>query len=117
MAEISTDTLACTYACLLLHDEGLTIDAGSIMKVIKSAGLEVESFWPGMFAKALRTSDINDLMMKGATAAAPAAAAGGAAPAAGGDAPAAGKGGDAKAAKKKEPEPEEDEDMGFSLFD
>lgn len=63
--QIDTDTLACTYACLILHDDGLNIDAGSIMKLIKAANCEVESFWPSMFAKALQTSDINDLMMKG----------------------------------------------------
>jgi large subunit ribosomal protein LP2 len=42
-----------------------------------------------------------------------------AAPAAGGAAPAAGGGGGAAPAAKKapEPEPEEDADMGFSLFD
>eukprot|EP00282_Hemiselmis_andersenii_P022221 CAMPEP_0172013784 /NCGR_PEP_ID=MMETSP1041-20130122/9577_1 /TAXON_ID=464988 /ORGANISM="Hemiselmis andersenii, Strain CCMP439" /LENGTH=166 /DNA_ID=CAMNT_0012668493 /DNA_START=36 /DNA_END=533 /DNA_ORIENTATION=+ len=113
MAEIDSETLACTYAALILHDDGLPIVAENMTKLIKAAGVEVESFWPGMFAKALADADINELCMKIGSDA-PASGGGG-----GGDAaPAAGGGGDAPAAKKKEPEPEEDDgDMGFSLFD
>eukprot|EP00283_Hemiselmis_rufescens_P007410 CAMPEP_0173419194 /NCGR_PEP_ID=MMETSP1357-20121228/1127_1 /TAXON_ID=77926 /ORGANISM="Hemiselmis rufescens, Strain PCC563" /LENGTH=113 /DNA_ID=CAMNT_0014381799 /DNA_START=59 /DNA_END=400 /DNA_ORIENTATION=+ len=113
MAEIDSETLACTYAALILHDDGLPIEAENMTKLVKAAGVEVETFWPGMFAKALASADINELLMKIASGG-PAPAAGG-----GGDTPAAGGGGGAApAAKKKEPEPEEEEqDMGFSLFD
>eukprot|EP00285_Hemiselmis_virescens_P012596 CAMPEP_0173390826 /NCGR_PEP_ID=MMETSP1356-20130122/16300_1 /TAXON_ID=77927 ORGANISM="Hemiselmis virescens, Strain PCC157" /NCGR_SAMPLE_ID=MMETSP1356 /ASSEMBLY_ACC=CAM_ASM_000847 /LENGTH=111 /DNA_ID=CAMNT_0014348307 /DNA_START=17 /DNA_END=352 /DNA_ORIENTATION=- len=111
MAEIDEETLACTYAALILHDDGLPVDADNMLKLIKAAGVEVESFWPGMFAKALASANIGELCMKISSGAPAPAAAGAAAPAAGGAAPAA-------AAKKKEPEPEEEEaDMGFSLFD
>ena len=83
--------------------------------LIESAGLEVESIWPTIFAKTLAGKDINDLVSAVGAAgsvAAPAAAAG--APAAG----AAAGGAAAKEEKKKEVAAEEsDDDMGFGLFD
>eukprot|EP00284_Hemiselmis_tepida_P008920 CAMPEP_0174924300 /NCGR_PEP_ID=MMETSP1355-20121228/7155_1 /TAXON_ID=464990 /ORGANISM="Hemiselmis tepida, Strain CCMP443" /LENGTH=115 /DNA_ID=CAMNT_0016170085 /DNA_START=47 /DNA_END=394 /DNA_ORIENTATION=+ len=115
MAEVDNETLACTYAALILHDDGLPINAESMTKLFKAANCEVETFWPGMFAKALAGADINALCMKLGDAGAGGGDAGGDAPAAA--AGGGGGGGDKKEAKKKEPEPEEEEDMGFSLFD
>eukprot|EP00292_Cryptomonas_paramecium_P018566 CAMPEP_0113679128 /NCGR_PEP_ID=MMETSP0038_2-20120614/10410_1 /TAXON_ID=2898 /ORGANISM="Cryptomonas paramecium" /LENGTH=113 /DNA_ID=CAMNT_0000597001 /DNA_START=58 /DNA_END=399 /DNA_ORIENTATION=- /assembly_acc=CAM_ASM_000170 len=113
MVALDHNTLGCSYAALILHDEGLPINAENINKIIKAAGVEVESFWPGMFAKALQTAKVGDLISNVGSAA-PAAAA----PAAAAAAPAAAAGGaPAKEEKKKAPEPEEEEDMGFSLFD
>jgi len=44
-------------------------------KVIKASGNEVESYWPGLFAKALKGKNIDDLLSNvGAPAAGPAAA-------------------------------------------
>jgi large subunit ribosomal protein LP1 len=62
--QVDSETLACTYAALILHDEGLSIDAEGIDKLIKAAGVEVENFWPGMFAKALAGADISELCSK-----------------------------------------------------
>lgn len=70
------DEYACTFAALLLHDEGLEITADKLKKLIEASGNKVESFWPGLFAKALQGRNINDLLSGGA---APAPAAGGAA--------------------------------------
>tara|TARA_B110000305_G_C18797455_1_gene341124 strand:+ start:124 stop:309 length:186 start_codon:yes stop_codon:yes gene_type:complete len=47
------DELACTYAALMLHDDGLEITAEKLNKVIKASGNEVEPYWPTLFAKAL----------------------------------------------------------------
>ena len=73
--------------------------------------MEVEPYWPGLFAKALEGVDIKELITNigPGAGAAPAAAA----PAAGGAAPAA----EAKKEEKKEESEEEDDDMGFGLFD
>ena len=74
--------------------------------------MEVEPYWPGLFAKALEGVDIKELITNIGSGAGAAPAAGGAAPAAG-DAPAA----EAKKEEKKEESEEEDDDMGFGLFD
>lgn len=84
-----------------------------IQTILKAANVDVEPYWPGLFAKALEGVNIKELITNigsgvgaapaGATAA-PAAAAAAAAP--------------AKEEKKKESEPEEsDDDMGLGLFD
>merc|ERR1712096_518072 len=73
------DELCCTYAALLLHDGGLAIDADKLSKVIKASGNDVESYWPGLFAKALQGQDIGSLLT--AVSAGPAAGGAVAAPA------------------------------------
>jgi len=75
---------------------------------VKAAGVEIEPYWPTLFAKLLERKSIEDLITNvGGGGAAPAAAAGGAA-----------AGGAAAEEEKEESEEEEsDDDMGFSLFD
>ena len=75
---------------------------------MKAAGVEIEPYWPTLFAKLLERKSIDDLITNvGGGGAAPAAAAGGAA-----------AGGAAAEEEKEESEEEEsDDDMGFSLFD
>ena len=111
---LDNNTLACTYASLILHDDGLPITEANVNKLIAASGVEVPSFWPKLFVSAMKSEDMTKLCCSlpdgGAGGDAPA---GGAAPAAA--APADNKKDDKKAAKKAEPE--EDEDMGFSLFD
>ncbi|XP_026190797.1 60S acidic ribosomal protein P1 [Cyclospora cayetanensis] len=121
MAAIPTSSLSdgqrqellCTYASLILSDEGLDISAENIQKLITASGGSVESYLPGLFARALQGHKISDLLSGAGSVSAVAPAAGAAAPAAGDAAPE--KSG--KAAKEEEPEEEEDADMGFSLFD
>lgn len=89
------------------------LQSEKIEKLIKAAKVDVEPFWPGLFAKALEGHNLDSLIQ---SAGAPGA--GGAAPAAGG-APAAGdEGGETKEEEKKEEkkqesEEESDDDMGF----
>merc|ERR1711872_736074 len=87
--------LACVYAALILADDDVPVTADRLTSILKAAGVEFEPYWPGLFAKALESCDLKDLITKIGAGAAPAA--GGAAPAAGGAAPAE--------EKKKEPEP------------
>ena len=82
------DELVCSYAALMLHDDGLEITAEKLSAVIKASGNTVEAYWPGLFAKALKSADIGDLLSNIATAA-PAGAAGAGAAAAEEMAPAA----------------------------
>ncbi|KAK3697753.1 hypothetical protein QZH41_010309 [Actinostola sp. cb2023] len=107
----SKSELACVYSALILHDDDVPITADKIQKLVKAAKVDVESFWPGLFAKALDGHNIMDLIC---SAGAPG---GGGAPAAGGAAaPVADAGGAAEEKKeeKKDSEEESDDDMGFS---
>ncbi|OWM79677.1 60S acidic ribosomal protein P1-like [Punica granatum] len=110
---MSTGEVACTYASLILHDDGIPITAEKIASLVKAANVNVESYWPSLFAKLAEKRNVDDLVMNVGSGggAAPVAAA---APAAGGAAAAATP---AAEEKKEEPKEESDDDMGFSLFD
>eukprot|EP01060_Flectonema_neradi_P034861 TRINITY_DN624_c5_g2_i1.p1 TRINITY_DN624_c5_g2~~TRINITY_DN624_c5_g2_i1.p1 ORF type:complete len:127 (+),score=41.97 TRINITY_DN624_c5_g2_i1:59-382(+) len=107
---MSNDELACTYAALILHDEGLEVTAEKISTLTNAANVEVEAFYPTLFASFLSAKPLGGLLSNvGGGGAAPVEA----------DAPAAG-GGDAPAETKKAAAPaeeSEDGDMGFGLFD
>mmetsp|Transcript_42360 Transcript_42360/g.88523 ORF Transcript_42360/g.88523 Transcript_42360/m.88523 type:complete len:117 (-) Transcript_42360:306-656(-) len=111
----NNNELACVYAALICHDEGIEASATNIAAILKAANIETEAYWPTLFAKLVKGKNIGDMLTAGggggpvvAAGGAVAAPTGGAAPA-GGDAP-------AKAAPEPEPE-EEEEEMGFDLFD
>merc|ERR1739848_162708 len=100
---VSNSELACCYAALLLADDDVPVTAEKIATVLNSAKVDVEPFWPGLFAKCCESVDIKELISNVGSGV-------GSAPAAGAAAPAA-------EAKKEEPEEESDDDMGFGLFD
>ncbi|PKI53910.1 hypothetical protein CRG98_025704 [Punica granatum] len=85
---MSTGEVACTYASLILHDDGIPIT--KIASLVKAANVNVESYWPSLFAKLAEKRNVDDLVMNVGSG-------GGAAP--------------------EEPKEESDDDMGFSLFD
>ncbi|KAJ0775766.1 putative ribosomal protein L12 family [Helianthus annuus] len=81
---MSIAELACSYACLILSDDGIPITAEKIATLLKAANVNCESYWPGLFAKLAEKKNIEDLILNvgvgGGGGGAPAAAA----PAAGG---------------------------------
>lgn len=81
-----------------------------ISTILKAAGVDVEPYWPGLFAKALEGVNVRDLITNIGSGVGAAPAAGGAPAAAAGAAPSS----EPAKEEKKEEEPEEsDDDMGF----
>ncbi len=74
LSKAQKDELVCTYAALLLHDGELEITEEKLNKVISASANSVEGYWPGLFAKALKGRNVNDIISN-AAAAAPATAA------------------------------------------
>ncbi|XP_015913298.1 large ribosomal subunit protein P1 [Parasteatoda tepidariorum] len=108
----STDELACVYSALILQDDEIAVTPEKIATLLKAANVDVESYWPGLFARALEGVDVKQLITNvgSGVGAAPAASSAPAADA--GDAKA-----ESKKEEKKEESEEEDDDMGFGLFD
>ena len=98
LSKAEHDELCCSYAALMLHDDGLEITAEKLNKIIKASGNEVESYWPTLFAKALKSANVDELLTNIASAG----------PAAG---PAAVGGAAAEEAPKEEEKKEEAEDV------
>lgn len=96
------DQLCCTYAALILHDDGQEVTPAKINKLIDASANKVEKYWPILFARTLGGRDMNSLVF--ATGGAPAASVTAAAAA-----PSATAGTEKKKAEEKEPaaEPEE----------
>jgi len=117
----SNDELACIYAALILHDDGISITADKIATILKAAGVSVEPYWPTLFAKALDGIDIGSLLGSLGSAASAVSAGsvsgGGGAPAAAAAPAAEEEKEEVKEEKKDDSEEESDEDMGFGLFD
>merc|ERR1711870_90093 len=96
---IMSSELACVYAALILADDDVAITPEKITTILKAANVDVEPYWPGLFAKALESCDLKTLITTvGSGVGSAPAAAGGAAPAA-----------EAAPAKKEESEEEEDD--------
>ena len=80
--------LACVYSALILVDDDVAVTDEKISTILKAANVDIEPYWPGLFAKALEGINVKDLITNigsgvgAGGAAAPAAAAAGAAPAA-----------------------------------
>ncbi|XP_006880509.1 PREDICTED: 60S acidic ribosomal protein P1-like [Elephantulus edwardii] len=107
----SVSELTCIYSALIPQDDEVTVTEDKINALIKAAGVNVEPFWPGLFAMTLANVNIGTLICNvGAGGPAPVA---GATPAGGAAAPVEEK----KVEAKKEEYEESDDDMGFGLFD
>merc|ERR1740133_492138 len=94
--------LACVYAALILHDEGLEISSANISSLLKASNVETEAYWPSLFAKLCKGKDMDTLISSvGSASSGGGGGAAAAAPAAGGGKAAA------PAAAEAEPEVEE----------
>ncbi|XP_033224922.1 60S acidic ribosomal protein P1-like isoform X4 [Belonocnema kinseyi] len=104
--------LACVYSALILVDDDVAVTGEKIQTILKAANVDIEPYWPGLFAKALEGVNVKELITNigSGVGAAPAPAAA--------VAPASAEAAPAKEKKKEEEEEEgSDDDMGFGLFD
>ena len=95
--------LACTYAALILADDGQEVTSEKLDAIIKAAGVEIEPYWSMLFGKFIASNPVDELIGK--------VGAGGGGGGGGGGAAAE------EAAPEPEPEEEEEEAMDFDLFD
>ncbi|ETO14185.1 acidic ribosomal protein P1 [Reticulomyxa filosa] len=128
--------LACTYASLILHDDGVDISVENVNKLLDASGVKIEKFWPKLFTDLVKTTPVPKLLamvskkkpqlrkhkknfLHQQTLACQggggvAVSTGGAAPAAGGAG--AGKAEEAEKEKEKEDEEKESSASGPGLF-
>merc|ERR1712025_973577 len=59
---MSNSELACVYAALILADDDVAITAEKLSTIMKAAGVDFEPYWPGLFAKALESCDLKELI-------------------------------------------------------
>merc|ERR1711982_276457 len=105
--ETTHDQMGCTFAALLLHDEGIEVNNANLKKTIEASGNKVAGYWPMLFANALAGRNVGDFL----------AVSGGSAPVqqSTGGAPAQNE--TAAAPKEEEaPAEEEEEDMDLVIF-
>lgn len=104
--------------CILGRNVILTYQqAEKISTLVKAANVQIESYWPGLFAKLLEKRNIEDLLLSVGSGGGGASAAVAVAPSGGGGGAPAAAAAPAAEEKKEEPKEESDDDMGFSLFD
>jgi hypothetical protein len=60
---MSNAELATSYAALILADEGLEITSDKLSTLTKAAGIDVESIWTQLFAKALEGKNVKDMLL------------------------------------------------------
>jgi len=111
------DELLCTYAALILHDDGAEVTPQAMTNLIKATGATVESYWPMLMAKMINNIGMDALIKMGSGGGGGGGGGGGSAQAAGGgDAGGAAGGAAGKAEEKKVVVEEEEEDVDFDLF-
>ena len=54
--------VACVYSALILADDDVAVTGGKMSTIFKAANVEVERYWPGLFAKALEGVNVKELI-------------------------------------------------------
>merc|ERR1711970_1336250 len=78
--ELSKDELCCTFAAIILMDDEVSVTSEKLVTMLKAANVDVEPYWPSLFAKACNGLDLKGMVTNiGASVGGGGAAAGGAA--------------------------------------
>merc|ERR1711907_625769 len=59
---MSAGELGCTYAALILHDDGQEVTEEKMKQLLNAAKVDFEAYWPGLFVRALGSKDLNELI-------------------------------------------------------
>merc|ERR1719502_2307754 len=59
---MSAGEQGCSYAAMILHDDGIEITEDKISTLLKAANIECESYWPGLFVRALNGQDLDKVI-------------------------------------------------------
>merc|ERR1712125_68882 len=54
--------MACTFAALMMYDDGVELSSASLKKVVDASGVKVAPYWPMLFAQALQGQDIGSFL-------------------------------------------------------
>ncbi|KAL7715927.1 60S acidic ribosomal protein P1 [Entamoeba marina] len=65
--KVQNQELAVSLAALLLHSAEKDVTSNAMTKVLNTAGIKVDAFWPIVMARALSNSNIEDLIMNPTT--------------------------------------------------
>nr|XP_023014872.1 scavenger receptor class B member 1 [Leptinotarsa decemlineata] len=58
----SNTELACVYSALILVDDDIAVTGEKIQTILKAENVDVEPYWPGLFAKALEGINVRELI-------------------------------------------------------
>ncbi|XP_043314429.1 large ribosomal subunit protein P1-like [Dama dama] len=111
----SVSELPCTYSALILPSE-VMVTEDKISALVKAAGVNVDSFWPGLFVKALASVSISSFTCH-VGAGGPVPTAGAAPPEGPAPSTTAAQSEEKKVETKKKESEDPDDDMSFALFD
>merc|ERR1711881_493695 len=101
MGDATRSQMACTFAALMMYDDGVELSSASLKKVVDASGVKVAPYWPMLFAQALNGQDIGSFL----------AVSSGSAPVQSGNTATGGNAGAQVEEKKEEVVEEEEEDM------
>merc|ERR1719356_1246097 len=59
------DELLCTYAALVLHDDGADVTPDAMNALIKASGCSVEAYWPSLMSKMVNNVGMDSLFASG----------------------------------------------------
>ncbi|KHN11376.1 60S acidic ribosomal protein P1-1 [Glycine soja] len=63
---MSLGETACSYAALILHEDGISVTADKISTLLETAKVQVDTYWPTLFAKLAEKKNLGDLIANAA---------------------------------------------------